>query len=300
MADILPISQQQETTSVGIPTKLQTLREQIDAVDMQILSLLSQRVTTVRRIGDLKRQEGLPIYAPDREEKLLRHLAEKNKSALSAASVHAIYREIISACRALEKEITVACLGLIAGITHQAARRRFGSAVKYTFFQEASEVFRRVSESEADCGVIPVGSTEVKNLAVAQVLSDLARTELSICAEILLDSREGEQRDRFLVLSRIPTSPSGSDRTLLLLRLENKPEALAVLEPLKGRSIALGPLASQPATGKRDTEDLLFLMEAEGHSTQLQANNCLLEQLSRCCLTMKILGSYPKGGAIAS
>jgi len=292
MADTVPIIQQKAASSAKTPIKLQTLRAQIDAVDVQILSLLNQRVITVRRIGELKQQEGLPIYAPDREEKLLRHLVEKNNSALSAASVHAIYREIISACRALEKEVTVACLGLVSGITHQAAYRRFGSAVKYAFCREASEVFRRVAEGEADCGVIPVNTAEVKSSVAAQVLSDLAQTELSICAEILL-SRKGEQRDRFLVLNRVPTSPSGSDRTLILLRLENKPGALAILKPFRRNSINLVPLDSQLSAGKDSAKDLLVLMEVEGHSTQLQANHSILE-LSRCCLAVKILGSYPK------
>ncbi|ALJ56307.1 Prephenate dehydratase [Candidatus Xiphinematobacter sp. Idaho Grape] len=294
MADTMPIIQQKAASAAETPVKLETLREQIDAVDAQILSLLNKRVTMVRRIGELKQQEGLPIYAPDREEKLLRHLVEKNNSALSAASVHAIYREIISACRALEKEVVVACLGLAAGITHQAACRRFGSTVQYAFCQEAAEVFRRVTKNEADCGVIPIatGTTEVRSSVAAQLLSDLARTELSICAEISLDSRNGGS-DRFLVLNRVPTLPSGADRTLVLLRLENKPGALATLESFKEHSTSFTPLASQSSTEKNGTGDLFFLMEAEGHSTQLQASNSLLE-LSRYCLTVKILGSYPR------
>ena len=284
----------QVTASTEVSIKLKTFREQIDAVDVQILSLLNQRVAIVHRIGELKQQKGLPIYAPDREERLLRHLVEQNRGALSAVSVRAIYREIISACRALEKEVTVACFGLATGITYLAAYHRFGSTVRYIFCKVASEVFKRVAKNEADCGVIPIQTSEARSTVTVQLLTRLAKTELSVCAEISLDSQNGKRRDRFLVLSRTPTSPSGLDYTLILLRLENKSGALAsVLEPFKERSINLIHLASQPPVSTSSRKDIFLFMEAEGHSTQLQANNCLRE-LSKRCRAVKILGSYPK------
>lgn len=289
MIDTMSITQQ-AAASAEAP-KLNTFREQIDTVDIQILALLNQRVAIVHRIGELKKQKGLPIYVPDREEKLLRHLVEKNSGALSATSVRAIYREIISACRALEKEIVVACFGVVTGITYRAAYHRFGSTVRYIFCKSASELFKRVAKNEADCGVIAIQASEIRR--AVQVLSELSKTELSVCAEISLDSHNKKCRDRFLVLSRTPSSPSGLDCTLILLRLENKSGALAsVLEPFQERSINLLHLASQPPVSKRSRKDRFFFMEAEGHSMQLQANNCLRE-LSKRCRDVRILGSYP-------
>ncbi len=269
---------------------LANFRAKIDAMDLQILLLLNQRAVIVQQVGEFKKREGLPIYAPGREEQLLRRLEEQNKGPLSATSLRAIFREILSASRALEKEVVIACLGSEGSATYQAAVRRFGSSVKYTFFKETSDVFDQVARNEADCGVVPIESAEL--WLVGRSLNDLAETELNVCAEITLgDQKKGSDSGRFLVLGRTPPPSSGFDRSLIALRVEDKPGALiAALEPFTEHSINLSYLASRPAA--KGSNDLFFFVEAQGHSKDLQAND-IFRELSKRCRAVKVLGSYP-------
>ncbi len=60
--------------------ELSDLRDQIDSVDKRILELLSERLSLVEKVGEVKSEHGLPIYAPDREAAMLasrRQEAEK-------------------------------------------------------------------------------------------------------------------------------------------------------------------------------------------------------------------------------
>src|SRR5439155_21065 len=120
---------------------LNKIRAKIDAIDRKLLKLLNSRADLVHEIGLLKRKGGMATYAPEREEKLLRSLAKRNSGGrLSEQSVRAIYREIMSASLALEKNLTIAYLGPAATWTHQAARWKFGSSVKYSPQSNISEV----------------------------------------------------------------------------------------------------------------------------------------------------------------
>ena len=99
---------------------LDDLRKKIDSLDSELLRLLNERADVVHGIGEAKKQAGLMIYAPEREEALLQALARKNaalQGRLPEKSVRAIYREIMSASLALEKNMAIACLGiwLVAG-----------------------------------------------------------------------------------------------------------------------------------------------------------------------------------------
>jgi chorismate mutase/prephenate dehydratase len=99
-------------------------RSRINDLDNQILQLLNQRAEAALQIGDLKRRQDAPIYAPEREAEILRRLGETGAGPLAAPAINAIWREILSACRALESTLTVSYFGPQATFTHQAALRR--------------------------------------------------------------------------------------------------------------------------------------------------------------------------------
>ena len=90
---------------------LDEIRTRIDTIDQQLLELLSQRADLVHEVGLIKKREGLQIYAPDREDALLRKLVTMNKGILPEKSIRAIYREIMSAALALEEDLKIAYLG---------------------------------------------------------------------------------------------------------------------------------------------------------------------------------------------
>ena len=163
---------------------LDELRSQIDRLDDQILTLLVNRAELVHQIGQLKKDAGLEIYSPEREEQLLQTLVERNKGRLQPQSIRAVYREIMSASIAVEKSIAIAYLGPEATWTHQAAREKFGASVQYLPQSNIGEVFEAVSRRAADYGVVPVeNSTEG---AVVHTLDMFMDFDLQICAQLLL------------------------------------------------------------------------------------------------------------------
>ena len=140
---------------------LDEIRKRIDTIDKQLLDLLSQRADLVHEVGLIKKRDGLQIYAPDREEALLRKLVEMNEGRLPEKSIRSIYREIMSAALALEEDLKIAYLGPEGTWTHQAAIKKFGHSVNYTPHASFSDVFDDVARRRADYGVVPIeNSTE--------------------------------------------------------------------------------------------------------------------------------------------
>jgi len=163
---------------------LPEIRKKIDAIDAKLLQLLNDRADLVHEVGLLKRKEGAAIYAPEREEQLLRSLLKRNKGRLPETAIRAIYREIMSASLALEKDLTIAYFGPVATNTHQAARSKFGASVQYTPQVSIADVFDVVARCNADYGVVPIeNSTEG---AVNHTLDVFVDSDLRICAQILL------------------------------------------------------------------------------------------------------------------
>ncbi len=270
---------------------LAELRKKIDALDDELIRLLNERASLAGEIGVIKNRESLPIYSPDREMKLLRSLIERSQGPLRPEAIRAIYREIMSASLALEKDVAIACAGPSGSPAHQAALGKFGSSVRYTFAPDIAGVFEEVTEDRADCGVVPL--EDPAHGLVNHTLDELAATELSICAEIVAENCTEEGcAARYLVLGRTPNAPSGQDKTMLMLRIEDKPGALvSALEPFKDLEINLSHFASRPAL--KGSNDIFFFVEAEGHTRDLQISD-LFRELSKKCRAVKVLGSYPK------
>lgn len=166
---------------------LKELRTKIDALDTELIRLLNERADCVHGVGEIKRADGLEIYAPEREEAVLSALVAKNQALggrLPPGSVRAIYREIMSASLALEKELAIAFFGPEATWTHQAARGKFGASVRYLAQPSISAVFDAVARGRADYGVVPIeNSTEG---AVNHTLDVFIESDLRICAQVAL------------------------------------------------------------------------------------------------------------------
>ncbi len=162
--------------------QLKQHRDQIDVIDEQLLKLANQRAVHAREIGNLK--NGGPIYRPEREAQVLRRLISNNTGPLSAEAVTAIFRAVMSNCRALEKELSVAFLGPLGTFSEEAANKQFGGLSSPLQCSSIDEVFRMVESGRADYGVVPVeNSTEG---AVGRTLDLLVATSLQICGEVAL------------------------------------------------------------------------------------------------------------------
>jgi len=169
------------------PLSLTKFREQIDRLDGQILALINRRARLAVQIGHIKRQEGASAYVPSRERQVLARLASLNRGPLPNEAIQAIYREIISAARALEEKLRVAYFGPAATYTHMAAREQFGSQTVFVPLSTIPQVFAEVERGEADFGVVPIeNSTEG---AVAITLDMFVESPLKIIAERSLEIR---------------------------------------------------------------------------------------------------------------
>ena len=76
--------------------KLNQYREQIDAIDQSLVELLARRAKLTRQVGEYKREQGLPIYLPEREAELLaKRGAEAEAHGISSELVEDLLRRIM-------------------------------------------------------------------------------------------------------------------------------------------------------------------------------------------------------------
>lgn len=265
---------------------LKHLRDAIDTIDERLLGLLNERAGLAREIGRIKEQSGLPVYAPERAEQLMRRLVARNAGPLGERAIRAIYREIMSASIALEKDAVIACSGAVAGRTHLAAKQQFGSSVRYTFHASPMDLFEAVASGRADCGVIPFGEDGPE----AAVLELLAGGGGKLCSQILLGGEEGGVAARYLVLGTILNAASGDDQTALLVRLSDHPGALAeALDPFRSEGVNLLSIHSKTARGG----GLYLFLEASGHADD-EALRRAVEGLPAGDPAVTVCGSYPR------
>jgi chorismate mutase/prephenate dehydratase len=163
-------------------SKLKPLREQIDAIDAQILDLLNHRARLAQEVGHVKAETNAPVFRPEREAQVLLGVAQRNPGPLGGADVQTIFREIMSACRALEKRVTVAFLGPVGTYSEQAVYLQFGHAVESLPCTSIDEVFRATEAGTADFGVVPVENSSEGT--VNRTLDLLLQTTLVISGEL--------------------------------------------------------------------------------------------------------------------
>ncbi len=163
---------------------LPELRAGIDALDSQILELLSQRANIALQVGHSKAKTSTQYFSPERERQIFDRLAELNQGPLPTEAIQAIYREIISASRALETPLQIAYLGPPGTFSHRAALLKFGSSSEPKAVDTIPDVFDAVERGAAHYGVVPVeNSTEG---VVALSLDRFSQTNLKICAEVFV------------------------------------------------------------------------------------------------------------------
>lgn len=151
--------------------RLAPLRARIDEIDQQVLALLSERARVATEVGEVKKHVDGPIWRPEREAQVIRSLQEASQGPLPAASIAAIWVEIMSACRALERRFVVAYLGPEGTFSEQAALAHFGQAIETQPCRTIDDVFRAVETQRADFGVVPVeNSTEGSVTRTADLL----------------------------------------------------------------------------------------------------------------------------------
>lgn len=169
--------------------QLLILRNRIDTIDDDIGRLIAERAQCAQDVADVKKASLPPnaeilFYRPEREAQVLRRAMERNQGPLSDEEMARLFREIMSACLALENPVKVAYLGPEGTFTQQAALKHFGHSAVALPFSAIDEVFREVEAGAVHYGVVPVeNSTEG---VVNHTLDNFMGSNLKICGEVEL------------------------------------------------------------------------------------------------------------------
>lgn len=248
-------------------------RRRIDAIDLQILKLLNQRAALAQEIAALKQDgEGAPVfYRPEREAEIFARLRARNRGPLDDAAVGAAFREIISACRALEHRCRVV-LGGSAPQLAAAALRQFGSSVDLQAAADAEAACGAVRAGEADYAVIPDDAAYPLPDAL-RVLGEHVTSDAAPC----------------LVIGRQFTRPTGSDRTRVRLQLEAAGGAAEVLAGFQRQGVEV--LAAETLEDGR-----VLRLQLCGHPEDADVA-AALATLAAPVVALQVEGGYPDPGA---
>lgn len=362
---------------------LADLRTSIDTLDKQLLQLLNERAKCAQQVAAVKLAEysakhgetdlsKVMFYRPEREAQVLRKVMDSNQGPLADTTVAHIFREIMSACLALEKPTEVAYLGPEGTFTQAACIKHFGHAVVSLPQSTIPQVFAQVESAQCNFGVVPVeNSTEGM---VSHTLDNFMDSPLKICGEVELrielqllaanhtpaekvkricahqqalaqcrnwldNNWPGVPREavssnaaaarmaveqegtvavagsmaaekyglmplaeniedyannttRFLIIGKEEVSPSGADKTSIIVSTHNKPGALfKLLEPFHRHNVSLTRIDTRPS--RTQNWAYSFFMEFEGHQQDVIVKTIIAE-LEEQSIMLKPLGSYPR------
>jgi len=178
---------------------LNNIRQEIDLLDERLQVLISERARLAQKVAQIKQAQGddTVYYRPEREAAVLREVLARNEGPLSGEDMARLFREIMSACLALEQPLRVAFLGPEGTFTQAAALKHFGHSVHTVSMTSIDEVFREVESAAVNYGVVPVeNSTEG---VINHTLDMFMQSSLTICGEVELRVHHhllGKNQDR--------------------------------------------------------------------------------------------------------
>ncbi len=164
------------------PEGLEEIRKNIDLIDENLLELLNQRADCCRKVGLLKAESKDIVFKPFREKEVLGRLLQKNRGALPGNHLQAIYREIISSSRKLQRPQEVVYLGPEGTFSFFAGIEYLGHSTDFRPCDNLEDVFRAVSAREAELGIIPLENS--LQGSVGQSLDMFLKNNVYIQAEI--------------------------------------------------------------------------------------------------------------------
>ncbi len=163
---------------------LDEIRHDIDFIDSELIQLLSNRVLLAQEVGLVKGIDKRPYFTPERERAIFDRIRSLNKGPLTQKQLEAIFREVISAGRAAEKELVAAYWGPAGTYTHLASIQTFGSSATFRPEDTIQDVFLAVEHGRADYGVLPIENSVAG--VVPETLDMFPQTNVKICAEIYI------------------------------------------------------------------------------------------------------------------
>jgi chorismate mutase/prephenate dehydratase len=158
------------------------IRHGIDAVDDAIVALLNKRAALSLEVGRRKDGRASAIFKPFREQEVLARLTAANPGPLPNNHLIAVYREILSSSRRLQRPERVAYLGPEGTFSHFAAMAALGHSPDFLPQTTIGDVFAAVAGKQADLGVVPLENS--LQGTIGQSLDNFQRYNVFIQAEI--------------------------------------------------------------------------------------------------------------------
>lgn len=202
---------------------LNQLRREIDKTDRDLVRLLDQRAQLAREVAKAKATADVPTYDPARHKKVIDKIAGYSGGAFPEDGLRHVYREIMSACLALQGKLKVGYLGPEATFSHLAAVRAFGNSVAFEPYGTVRDIFLAVSNGWVNYGIVPIENS--MGGIVHHTLDNFLEINVKVCQEVLLSIQQnllgmGALKD----VKRIYSHPQGFLQCATWLR-ENLPRA---------------------------------------------------------------------------
>ncbi len=135
---------------------LDSLRQEIDRLDQELVKHMNRRAQVAARIGQLKHDQGLEVWSAAREDQVLAKALGSSQGPLPEETLRIIFRELMSGSRALQRSIRVACLGPKYSYSHLASVAKFGEAVEHVPLGSIAAVFEEVNRRTVQFGLVPL------------------------------------------------------------------------------------------------------------------------------------------------
>ncbi|MCC6444854.1 MAG: prephenate dehydratase [Armatimonadetes bacterium] len=350
-----------------------SLRELIDDIDREIVTLLNERARLAQEIGKHKASGNASVFVPEREHQVMRKVLAASEGPLSGEALAAIYREIISASRALERVLRIVFWGPLYTFSHEASLSQFGASSEHVPVPTIEDIFFEVEHGRADFGIVPVENSTAGT--IGPTLDMFVQSPLKVCAELylnishyLVSKSEGLQgikkvysgqqpaaqcrnwlaqhlpgielvevsttaraaelslsgpeaaaitgglaaryynlnilaehiednprnKTRFFVIGNKECESTGQDKTSLLFSVAHRPGSLfRAMAAFELYNVNLTLIESRPT--KQMPWEYVFFVDFQGHQRD-DAIAKALASLSKDCLFVRVLGSYPEAG----
>jgi chorismate mutase/prephenate dehydratase len=169
----------------------------------------------------------------------------------------------------------------------------------YSHSQSLAQCAGWLAQHLAGAEKVPVASNaEAARLASQEQASAAIAGEAAAARyglDVLARSIEDDPNNttRFLVLGNLEPSPTGNDRTSLVMSAQNKPGAVhALLTPLAEHRVSMTRIESRPSRARSALWEYVFFIDLEGHQKDARVA-AALDALREKAPFLKILGSYP-------
>lgn len=157
-------------------------RRRIDEVDIRIIQLLNERASLAHTIGDRKQSVGIGSLSTERESQIMRRIFDLPDGPMPKTGLRSIFTEIISACRELQKPVSVAFLGPETTFSHMVTLNRFGHSTELKPSGSILDVFQEVETGRTSFGVVPVENSIEGG--VSATMDSFLSSDLVISGEI--------------------------------------------------------------------------------------------------------------------